>query len=99
MPRPTRRGAGLAFGACLLFLVGTNVQAGWLFVLGSLLLGAALTGFAFPARMVRGLEVERRAPAETFAGDDGRVGPVGRDPGRGDQPSDRRRGRPGGPGG
>ena len=34
-----RKRAGLALGAGILFLLGTNVQAGWLFVLCALMLG------------------------------------------------------------
>jgi uncharacterized protein (DUF58 family) len=68
--RLRRRAAGLAVGAALLFLVGTNVQSGWLFVLSSLLLGAVLSGVILPLRMVRGLTVTRRAPAEGFVGED-----------------------------
>ena len=83
MPRPTRRGAGLAFGALLLFGVGTNVQAGWLFVLGSLLLAAVVVGLLVPPLMLRRLEIERRAPDEAFAGDDVRVDLVVRNRGRG----------------
>jgi uncharacterized protein (DUF58 family) len=66
--RIRRRAAGLVGGALLLFLAGTNVQSGWLFVLSSLLLGAAAAGIVMPLSMVRGLTVARRAPAEAFAG-------------------------------
>ena len=64
-----RRGIGLVGGAVLLFLAGTNIQSGWLFVLSSLLLGAALGGALVPALMVRGLSVERDGPDEAFVGD------------------------------
>ena len=70
MPRPRRRAAALAVGAALLFGVGTSVQAGWLLVLSSILLGAALAGLLLPLRMVRDVEVERRGPDEAFQGDD-----------------------------
>lgn len=70
MPRPRRRAWGLVVGAALLFTVGTSVQAGWLLALASALLGAAIAGWLLPARMVSGLEVERRAPAETFQGEE-----------------------------
>ena len=69
MVRPTRRAGGLVLGAAILFAVGTNVQAGWVLVLAALLIGAAITGMILPARMVRGVGVERRAPAEASAGD------------------------------
>ena len=69
MPRPRRRIAALVLGAALLFTVGTSVQAGWLLVLSSILLGAAIAGLLLPLRMVRGVSVERRAPKEAFQGD------------------------------
>jgi uncharacterized protein (DUF58 family) len=67
------RAAGLVIGALTLFVVGTNVQAGWLLVLAALLLGAALAGALLPARMVRGLTVARDAPQRAFQGDVVRV--------------------------
>ena len=73
MPRPRRRTAAFGGGAILLFLVGTSVQAGWLLVLASCLLGATAAGLVLPRRMVRGIEVERRAPAEAFQGERVRV--------------------------
>ena len=63
------RAGGLAIGAAVLFLAGTNVQAGWLLVLAAMLLGAAIAGLALPGRMIRGLEVTRRAPERAFQGD------------------------------
>ena len=71
--RPRRRAVGLAFGAVLLFAVGTSVQAGWLLVIASCLLGAVVAGLILPRRMVRGIEVERRAHAESFQGDEVRI--------------------------
>jgi len=71
-----RRAFTLAGGALLLFLVGTSVQAGWLLVLAACLAGPVLAGLVLPRRMVRGIELERRAPAEAFQGDDVRVGLV-----------------------
>ena len=59
MPRPTRRFAALVGGSALLFLIVTNVQSGWLFVLSALLLGAAVGGMALPTLMLRGVEVTR----------------------------------------
>lgn len=68
--RLRKRAAGLILGAALLFLLGTNVQAGWLFVLAALLLGTAVAGTILPRRMVRGLAVERRAAEEVVQGDE-----------------------------
>jgi uncharacterized protein (DUF58 family) len=67
--RLRRRAAGLVVGALVLFLVGTNVQAGWLFVIGAFLLGAAGAGVLLPGRMLRGVEIARRAPEEVQQGD------------------------------
>jgi uncharacterized protein (DUF58 family) len=74
VPRPRRRLLALLVGAVVLFLVGTSVQAGWLLVLAACLAGAAVAGLWLPGRMIgRGLDLERRAPAETFQGDRVRV--------------------------
>jgi len=80
---PRRRAAGLAFGAILLFVVGTSVQAGWLLVLSSVLLGACLAGAFLPIRSVRDIEVERRAPATASQGDEVHVELVAVNRGRG----------------
>jgi uncharacterized protein (DUF58 family) len=68
------RAAGLVVGALILFLVGTNVQAGWLFVIAALMVGAAVAGIALPGRMVRGVEVTRHGAERAFQGDAVRVG-------------------------
>ena len=68
--RLRKRAAGLALGAGILFLLGTNVQAGWLFVLCALMLGTLVSGLILPGRMLRGIELERRAPAEVVQGED-----------------------------
>lgn len=83
MPRPRRRIAALVVGAALLFIVGTSVQAGWLLVLASILLGAAIAGLLLPLRMVRAIQVERRAPEEAFQGDHVAVELTVRNAGRG----------------
>jgi uncharacterized protein (DUF58 family) len=67
---PRRRGAGLVLGAALLFVVGTSVQAGWVLVLSSVVLGTAVAGALLPLLFVHGVDVERRAPAEAFQGDE-----------------------------
>jgi uncharacterized protein (DUF58 family) len=71
--RLRRRAAGLVLGALVLFIVGTNVQAGWLLVIAALLLGAVGAGLALPFRMVRGVEVARTAPGRMHQGDAVRV--------------------------
>ncbi len=68
--RVRKRAVGLVLGAGVLFLIGTNVQAGWLFVLAALLLGALVSGVALAARAIAGLEIDMRAPAETRQGED-----------------------------
>ena len=68
--RLRRRAIGLLLGAGILFMIGTNVQAGWLFVLAALLLGATAAGIAGALRAVAGLEVGVHPPAETKQGTD-----------------------------
>jgi uncharacterized protein (DUF58 family) len=68
--RLRKRAAGLVLGAGILFLIGTNVQAGWLFVFCALMLGTLVSGVILPGRMLRGVEVERRAPGEVVQGED-----------------------------
>ena len=62
--RLRKRAIGLLLGAGVLFFLGTNVQAGWLFVLAAMLLGVVLAGIVMPVRATSGVVVERRAPAE-----------------------------------
>jgi uncharacterized protein (DUF58 family) len=52
----------------VLFFLGANVQAGWLYVLAAFLLGTLIAGLLLPALMVRRIDVSRSAPAETFQG-------------------------------
>ena len=80
--RVRKRATGLLLGVGVLFLIGTNVQAGWLFVLAALLLGALIAGVTLAARSVAGLEVEVRAPAETRQGEETPVNLVVRNRGR-----------------
>ena len=68
--RLRKRAIGLLVGAGVLFFLGTNVQAGWLFVLAAMLLGVVVTGVVLPARAVRGVEVERQAPVRVHQGDE-----------------------------
>ncbi len=67
--RLRKRAAGLAVGGAVLFLLGTNVEAGWLFVLCALMLGTIVAGMILPRRMLRGIRVERRAAEEVVQGD------------------------------
>jgi uncharacterized protein (DUF58 family) len=67
--RLRRRAAVLALGAGVLFLIGTNAQAGWLFVLAVLFLGALGVGAVLPLTSLRRLDVELSAPAETRQGE------------------------------
>ena len=68
--RVRKRATGLLLGVGVLFLIGTNVQAGWLFVLAALLLGALAAGLALASRAVSGLEVEVGAPTEARQGEE-----------------------------
>ena len=68
--RLRKRAIGLLIGAGVLFFLGTNVQAGWLFVLAAMLLGAVITGFVLPARSTRGIDVTRRAPDRVHQGEE-----------------------------
>ena len=67
--RVRRRAIGLLLGAGVLYLIGTNAQAGWLFVLAVLLLGTAAAGAILPLTTLRRLDVELSAPAETRQGE------------------------------
>src|SRR5438093_13736373 len=66
--RPSKRALGLLLGAGILFLIGTNVQAGWLYVLAALLLGALAAGLVLPFAALRGLSIELVAPEEAEQG-------------------------------
>src|SRR5262245_29210040 len=68
--RLRRRAAGLVLGAVIVFVIGTNAQAGWLLVLAALLFGTVVAGLVVPLVALRGLEVELTAPAETWQGAD-----------------------------
>jgi len=74
VPRLRKRAVGMSIGAAVLFFLGTNVQAGWLFVMAALLLGAVVAGAFLPARMVRRVDIERHAPAEIHQGEEVIVG-------------------------
>ena len=58
--RPTKRALALAGGVVALFLVGTNVQAGWVLVIAALLAGVLAVGAILPLRGLSGIVVGRR---------------------------------------
>ncbi|MDP9184552.1 MAG: hypothetical protein M3O29_02660, partial [Actinomycetota bacterium] len=66
--RLRRRAFGSLAGAGVLYLIGTNAQAGWLFVLAVLLLGTLAAGTVLPLLALRRLEVELEAARETRQG-------------------------------
>src|SRR5438132_8749858 len=66
--RPSKRAVGLLLGAGILFLIGANVQAGWLYVLAALLLGALAAGLVRPLAALRGLSIELVVPDEAEQG-------------------------------
>lgn len=71
--RLRKRAIGLLIGAGVLFFLGTNVQAGWLFVLAAMLLGVVIAGLVLPARATRGVQVQRRAPERVHQGEEALV--------------------------
>ena len=69
--RLRKRAAGLALGAGVLFLLGTNVQAGWLFVMCRAdARRVGRPGSMLPGRMLRGIEVERGRRVRACQGED-----------------------------
>ena len=69
-----KRAGALLLGAAVLFLIGTNVQAGMLFVLAALFLGALLAGILLPLGALRGLEATLVAPDEATVREHARHG-------------------------
>jgi len=67
--RLRKRAAGLLFGAGVVFLMGTNAQAGWLLVIAALLVGAVLAGTLLPFAGLRNLRAELVAPDEATQGE------------------------------
>ena len=59
----------LSFGAILLFGLGANAEAGWLYVIGASLVGVAVAGVAIPALSLRKLQVQRFVPRSAVAGE------------------------------
>jgi uncharacterized protein (DUF58 family) len=70
MFRLRKRAIGLLVGAGLLFFLGVNVQAGWLFVLAALLLGTVVAGLILPLGAVQGVVVTREVPPRVHQGDE-----------------------------
>ncbi len=68
--RLRKRAVGLLFGALLLFVLGTNVQAGWLFVIAALMLGTVIAGMLLALGTLRGIRVDREAPEQVSQGDE-----------------------------
>lgn len=56
-----------------LFLVASNTQAGWLYLLNSILLGTLLAGFIISRFSLRGLELTREIPPIAYEGETIRV--------------------------
>lgn len=69
MPRPTRRAFSILLGALVLFGVGTNAQAGWLYVIGSGMVGVVIAGFLLPIMAARALRFSRRVQPFCRVGD------------------------------
>lgn len=69
MARPTRKAFALWVTAGALFLIGSNIQAGWLYVLGACLVGVTVAGLVGPAVNLRGLRVDRLAPSVGMVGE------------------------------
>jgi uncharacterized protein (DUF58 family) len=67
--RLRKRAAGLLFGAAVVFLMGTNAQAGWLLVISAVLVGAVLAGTVLPLLGLRDLRAEIVAPDEATQGE------------------------------
>jgi uncharacterized protein (DUF58 family) len=67
--RLRKRAGALTLGAAVVFLMGTNAQAGWLLVIAAILVGAVLAGAVLPLAGLRGLEAEVVAPDETTQGE------------------------------
>jgi len=49
-----------------LFLVATNIQAGWLFLIVSVLIGVLIVSYIFPLLILKDLEIIWTTPAEIF---------------------------------
>jgi uncharacterized protein (DUF58 family) len=65
-----KRAAALLVGAGVLFLIGTMVQAGWLYVIAALMLGAIAAGVILPSVALRGVTADLLGPAEVPQGEE-----------------------------
>lgn len=70
MAAPTRKGVALAAGAVILFMIGANIQAGWLYVLGASLAGVVIAGVILPRSALRRLSFTRAAPSTARVGEE-----------------------------
>ena len=68
--RLRKRAAALLVGAGVLFLIGTMVQAGWLYVIAALMLGAIAAGVILPVASLRGVTADLLGPAEVAQGEE-----------------------------
>ena len=69
VPRPTRKAFSLLLGSLVLFGVGANAQAGWLYVIAACLAGVVIAGVVMPKLAIKGIEVSRQVPMIATAGD------------------------------
>lgn len=67
--RPTKKTISLSLGALLLFGLGANAQAGWLYVIGAALAGVLIAGMTLPVFALRKLEATRQTSPVTRVGD------------------------------
>jgi uncharacterized protein (DUF58 family) len=67
--RPTRKALAVSAGALLLFLIGSNIQAGWLYVLGASMLGVVMAGVLLPTFSIRNLQAARQVPDSASSGE------------------------------
>jgi uncharacterized protein (DUF58 family) len=69
MGRPTKTAFALGASSLLIFLVGSNIQSGWLYVLGASIAGVVVSGLFIPVAVVRRLDVSRKVPPVGRVGD------------------------------
>lgn len=69
MGRPTKTAFALGASSLVIFLVGSNIQSGWLYVLGASIAGVVISGLFIPVAVVRKIEVNRHVPQVGRVGD------------------------------